>query len=288
MATGEADSGHAPPEGVSIILPTLNLADGIGQTIGALRDELLPIASSMEFVVVDDGSTDDTATVVNRLCRVTSDVRLLRNQRNLGKGVSVYLGVLASRYPKVCFTDADLPFAPGSYARVIERLLRGCPFAVASRRMPDSEILVRMEVLGYAARRHLIGVAFNRLVRFGLRLPYRDTQCGLKAFDRQVGIELLQRVRSPRFLFDIELFLAARHMGVLVDEVPVCVAYNDFKSSVRLAADSSRMLLGVLQIWMRDRLGRYDEPNPAMAPEVVCGLAQEVLDDGGLAPALGS
>jgi glycosyltransferase involved in cell wall biosynthesis len=280
------DTGEAParkleprrgaPDGVSVVLPAFNVGAVVLDTIAALREELASPARALEFIVVDDGSTDRTADIVAGLCQTAPDVRLLRNQRNLGKGVTVYLGVLAARYAHVCFTDADLPFAPGSYARVLGRLVPGHPIVVASRRMPDSEILVRMEVLGYATRRHLVGVIFNQLVRASLRLPFRDTQCGLKAFERQVAIDLLQRIRSPRFLFDIELLVAARHTGVPVDEVPVSIRYQDFKSSVKVVADSTRMFAGLVGIWMRDRLGQYRFPNPALLPERVRGWTEEM------------
>lgn len=253
-------------DGVTIVLPAFNAAESIGATIDGLRAELAPLCRTLELVVVDDGSTDNTADVVRGLQAASPDIRLVRNVRNLGKGMSVYVGVLAARQPKVCFTDADLPFTHGSYAKVVQLALDGCPFAAGSRRMPQSEILVRMEVLGYAARRHFVGVVFNTIVRLLLALPYRDTQCGLKAFDRAVAIDLFRRLRSPRFLFDIELLVAAHELGIEVVEVPVCIAYNDFKSSVRLAEDSTRMLVGLLAIAWRFRRGIYRAVNPEMDP----------------------
>lgn len=270
-----SDAATAGAFALSVVLPTFNMGDEIGATVDALRAELHPLARELEFIVVDDGSTDATARTVDRLCQTSSDVRLLRNRRNLGKGLSVYGGVLASRYPHVCFTDADLAFTPGSYARVVRELASGHPFVTASRRLEDSEIRVRMGVLGYAARRHFVGVVFNRLVRLCLRIPYRDTQCGLKAFRREVAIDLFRRVHAPRFLFDIELFLAARRLGIAVREVPVCIAYNDFKSSVKVARESSRMLVGLTRIWRRERDGSYGRENPDMDPERVRQWASE-------------
>jgi len=268
MSDRDMSATAGTASGLSVVLPAFNLAGEIANTIAALRSELGALVSSLEFVVVDDGSTDATARTVQNLCQTTSDVRLLRNHHNLGKGATVYVGVLAAQHANVCFTDGDLAFTPGSYARVVGELLAGHDFVVASRRLPDSQILVRMEVLGYAARRHFVGVVFNRLVRTCLRLPFHDTQCGLKAFRRDVAIELFRRVHSPRFLFDLELFLAARQAGVGTREVPVCIAYEDVESSVRVARDSLRMFAGLGQIWMRDRRGAYREPNPAMDPEV--------------------
>jgi glycosyltransferase involved in cell wall biosynthesis len=271
---GPEAGGESPA--LSIILPTYNLKDAIAHTITALRQELRPVAPRLELIVVDDGSSDGTARVVADLAREASDVRLLCNRRNLGKGLSVYLGVLAARYDNVCFTDADLAFLPGSYRQVAERLLAGAPLVVASRRMPDSEILVRMEFLGYAARRHLIGLLFNLLVRTSLRLPFRDTQCGLKGFDRALGIDLLRRMRSPRFLFDIELLLAARRAQIAVAEVPVCMVYKDLKSSVRLLRDAARTLWDFGLICGRDWSRRYGTFNPSMDPDQLSGCTEEI------------
>lgn len=269
-------SAAAVTPGVSVVVPAFNAAEFIGDTIAALRQELAGVTERLELVVVDDGSRDATARTVAELRGRHADVRLLRNRTNLGKGLAVYAGVLASRHTHVCFTDADLAFSPGSYARVVRRAVETGAFVVASRRLPDSEIQVRMEVLGYASRRHLIGVAFNHMVRLALSLKYRDTQCGLKAFERRTGIELFRRVRSTGFLFDIELFLAARELGTMIEEIPVRIVYNDFKSSVRLAGDSARFLAGLAQIWKRASAREYATANPMMEPEVVWRKTEEV------------
>lgn len=278
--TGPSPAGTAerenPAPGISVVLPAYNAAELIENTTVALRAELGPLAASLEMIVVDDGSSDATVEVVRRIRGRHGDVRLLRNRTNLGKGLSIYLGILASRHTHLCFTDADLAFSMGDYARVVERVLASDKLVVASRRLPDSEIQVRMEVLGYASRRHLIGIAFNRMVKAALSIPYGDTQCGLKAFPRATGIELFRRMRSTGFLFDIEVFLAARELGVPIEEVPVRIVYNDFKSSVKLAGDAARFLAGLGRIWRRARAGAYALPAAEMALEKVWLLTEEV------------
>jgi dolichyl-phosphate beta-glucosyltransferase len=262
--------------GLSIVLPAFNAAETIEHTANSLRREIQPLTSQLELIVVDDGSSDATAQVARGMRRANPDVRVLRNRTNLGKGLAVYLGVLASRHTHVCFTDADLAFSPGDYARVVERVIDGDRFVVASRRLPDSEMQVRMEVLGYAFRRYLAGVVFNRMVRLALSIPYGDTQCGLKGFARTTGIELFRRVRSPGFLFDIEIFLAAQRLGVDVEEVPVRIVYDDFRSSVRLARNSGRFLRDLGGIWMRARAGAYSTASAEMEPERAWLLTEEV------------
>ncbi len=264
-------------DGLSVVLPTFNLQEAICSTVDALRAELQPIVPALEFIVVDDGSSDGTAAAVTNLLGSTADVRLLQNQRNFGKGVAVYVGVLAAKYPLVCFTDADLPFSPGSYARVVRRLLLGSPFVVASRRLPESQVFVPEGLFRYAARRRFVGVCFNYLVRASLGLPFTDTQCGLKAFQRSIGIQLFSRIGAPRFLFDVELLLAARRAQVPVDEVPVCMVYQDAKSSVKFAGAAKQVVFGMAKIWAHERRGRYTAPNPRMAPETVRSYAREIF-----------
>jgi len=272
----ESSAGPESRTGLTIVLPALDLEGQIGTTIEALCAEIGGMLPALELIVVDDGSSDLTSAAVSRIGAIPAEVRLIRNRSNLGKGLAVYVGMLAARYSHVCFTDADLGFAPGSYARVIECLLNGADFVSASRRLPESEILVRMDVLGYAARRHFVGVSFNYFVRAALKLPFLDTQCGLKAFRREVAHDLFRRIREPRYLFDIELLLAAREIGVPVVEIPVCVAYNEVASSIRLARESVRMFAGLLQVRRRWRAGAYRAANFEMDPALVTALSEEI------------
>lgn len=278
MAEAAATAPPSPAEagGISVVVPALNLEHVVDRTIIALCDELAPLGLPVEIIVVDDGSSDSTARVVTELRARAAGLRLLRNRENLGKALSVYLGILAARHSHVFFTDGDLPFAAGCYRQVAEGLIRGERLVIASRRMPESQILVRMDVLGYAARRHFVGVTFNRLVRLLLSLPFSDTQCGLKGFDRATALTLFERIRLGGFLFDVELLLAARAEGIPVMQVPVCVAYRDFKSSIQLASSSARMLRGLLGIWSLERRNLYRLPNPDMAPERVASWTEEI------------
>jgi len=278
MAEAATTTPRSPAEasGISVVVPALDLEHIVGRTVEALRNELAPFNLPTEVIVVDDGSTDATARVVTSLMGRTAGVRLLRNRRNFGKALSVYLGILAARHSHVFFTDGDLPFSAGCYRQVAEELVRGERVVIASRRMPESQILVRMDVLGYAARRHFVGVTFNRLVRLLLSLSFSDTQCGLKGFDRATALTLFERTRLGGFLFDVELLLAARAEEIRVVEVPVCVEYRDFKSSIQLASSSARMLRGLLEIWNLERRGLYKLPNPEMTPERVGSWTEEV------------
>lgn len=251
----------AETSGITVVLPAYNAAGEICGTIERIRQELAPLDDRLEFIVVDDGSTDRTVEIA---AYGGADVRCLAGTRNRGKGWAVYRGVRAASCGTVCFTDADGPFLFGSYRAVVERAQGGEALVIGSRRMSSSQMLVKMEVLNYAARRHLVGLAFNALLRHLLRLPIRDTQCGLKAFPRSIGVQLVERIRSFGYLFDVELLLAARSLGIPVEEVAVSVAYRERKSSLRLVRESISMGLGLLRIAWQDRRGMYATSNPAL------------------------
>jgi dolichyl-phosphate beta-glucosyltransferase len=260
---------------LSVVLPAHNAGEAIARSIRWLREQLVGLVDAVEFIVVDDGSSDDTADRMRELTRENPDVRLLSNRQNLGKGMALYLGVFAARHSKVLLTDADAPFSEDSYRRVIGELNAGAPVVIASRRLKDSQILICLDVMGYAARRHLIGLAFGRLVRLLTGLDCSDTQCGLKALDRGVALELFRHLHRGGFVFDIELLLAARERGIPVVEIPVCIVYEQTRSSLDVALDSWRMGVALLAIARRQRRGGYRAPAAALTAQRFLELADE-------------
>jgi len=257
-------------------MPAFQAAESIHDSIHRVRDSLSDLTDTLEFVVVDDGSSDETSARVRALAADDSAIRLLRNRRNLGKGMALHLGVYRARHPKVLLTDADAPFSAESYRDVVRQLDAGAPVVLGSRRLETSRILIQLNVLGYAFRRHLIGIGFNRMVRLLTGLGFTDTQCGLKALDRAVALELFRQVGVGGFIFDVELLLAARVQGIPVVETPVCVLYEHAKSGLDVALDSWRTGLSLLRVATRDRRGAYRLAKPGLTPDRFSELSEEV------------
>ena len=204
------------------------------------------------MLVVDDGSTDATAKVVELARAEFPELRLLSNGRNRGKGFSVRHGMLEARGEIAIFTDADLS-APIDEADKLLAALRDGAYdvAIGSRGVDRGLIEVHQSAL-----RERAGIIFNRIVRGVTGLPFHDTQCGFKAVRREKARVIFEQQRTEGFGFDPEILFLARRRGMPITEVPVRWAH-DPASKVRVFGDSLRMFLDLLRIRWNAVVGRY-------------------------------
>jgi dolichyl-phosphate beta-glucosyltransferase len=248
---------------LSVVFPCFDEAERLPFTFGRYLAAFPADPEAVEFVVVDDGSTDDTAAVAERIAAGDRRVRVLRVTPNHGKGFAVRTGVLAARGERIVFTDADSSYGPEEVRRVVHALDRA-PVAIGvrpvsgSREDPAAPGTDPEAGPGPALRR-LASRVFNQAMRRMLGLPFHDTQCGLKGFRREAAIELFSRGRLDGFAFDAELLFLAGRLGHEVVEVPVR-ATDRGGSKVRLAGDALRMLREVWSVRRAAARGAYDQP----------------------------
>lgn len=252
-----SDGPDAPSPGVSVVLPAYNEAKLIARALESLGGHLRERHASWEIVVVDDGSTDATARLVEEARRAQSGIRLVRLERNSGKWGALAAGLREARGAILVTTDADLSYSLPDIDAAVEAVARGAAVATGTRNHPESRINLPFGLFPYLARRWIAGAAFRGAVRllFGLRVS--DTQCGLKAFSREAAGRVLQLVRTRRFLADIEVFLAARGLGLEVAEVPVSLRYLSGASSVGILKDLPGAVADMIRIKAADLRGRY-------------------------------
>jgi len=201
-----------------------------------------------EVVVVDDGSRDGTSAVVE--ARRYPSVRILRRERNAGKGAAVRTGMLSARGAYRLFADADGATPIHELKRLEPLLVGGAEVAIGSRVLRDPGVSV-------AARRHrvLAGRVFNWLVaRLGLE-GVSDSQCGFKAFTGPAAERLFQALSTRGFAFDVELLLLARAAGYRIVEVPVNWA-DQSGSKVGVLRHGPGMLGEILRTRLRMRKER--------------------------------
>lgn len=241
---------------LTLVFPCYNEAERLPRTLGTYLGRLSQMPGQVEVLVVDDGSTDDTAAVAGTVAAGDARVRVIRCQRNRGKGFAVRTGVLAAGGELVVFTDADGSYRPDDVERVVAALA-DAPVAIGSR---------DLHVQASSPTRQVASMLFNRAIRTVLDLPFRDTQCGLKGFRRQAALEVFGRARLDGFAFDAEVLYLARHLGLRVAEVGVRADERD-GSKVRVAVDALTMLGEALAVRRAAASGAYDrDPSRHPAP----------------------
>ncbi len=235
----------------TVVIPAYNEGERIAGTLQRLLEFACQQNWNAEIVVVDDGSRDDTATLVERFREEHSLVRLLQNPGNRGKGFAVRNGMMHAQGEVLLFTDADLSAPISESIKLFDAIGHGAQVAIGSRWL-RSELQTERQPL----YRQLFGRLFNLLLWLILGLRFRDTQCGFKAFTRQAAQEIFSVQKIDRWGFDPELLFLAKKYHLPVMEVPVSWAH-DTRSKIRPLRDGTRMFLEMLTIRWNDLTGKY-------------------------------
>src|SRR5438128_8460554 len=233
----------------SVVIPAFNEASRIGQTVRATLDYLQEVNPKNELIVVDDGSTDATATIAREvLSGAKIAVCLLENFPNRGKGAAVRTGLLAAQRPIGLFFDADLSTPLEETPKVIEPIANGDVDVAFGSRAIDRSLIGQHQPW----RREQAGRVFNLLVRLATGLPFWDTQCGFKAFRLDVCRPILEAAHIDGFAFDVELLYLAQRAGLHIREIPV--RWNHAEGSkVDFIHDSLRMLREVIALRKKNK-----------------------------------
>lgn len=199
-----------PLQDLSLFFPCHNEADNLEALVDDALTALPALAKTYEVILVDDGSSDDSATVAARLAqRHPGVVRLVRHEVNRGYGGALRSGFAEARYGHLAYTDGDRQFRVADLVRLVDRAQATGSPVVIGYRLKRADPPLR---LIYAA---LYRVA-NR-VWFGLSV--RDVDCAAKLFRRDAlrGIS----VHSDGAFFSAELLIRLRLAGVNIAEVGV-------------------------------------------------------------------
>ena len=242
----------------SIILPAYNESERLITSIPKVLEYVHDRGMRAEIIVVNDGSTDDTAEVVRRFATDNSMVELLENPSNRGKGYSVRNGMLHAKGAIALFTDADLSSPITEADKLFAALAEGADVAIGSRWL-KRELQTERQPL----YRQMYGRFFNLGLSLVLGLNYRDTQCGFKAFSRRAAQIIFTRQQIERWGFDPELLFLANKLKLKTAEVPVEWAH-DHRSKINPLRDGLKMGAEVLKIRWNDMMGRYEQSSTPM------------------------
>ncbi|MFP5284725.1 MAG: dolichyl-phosphate beta-glucosyltransferase [Thermoanaerobaculia bacterium] len=232
---------------ISVVIPAFNEAERLGSTLERAVGYLSRRGVSYEVLVVDDGSRDRTIEVAEAFAG--DGVRVIRHERNRGKGAAIKTGLLASRGAEVLLSDADAS-TPIEELEKLRRRLAEAPVVLGSRAVAGADI--RQHQPFY---RELMGKTFNRIIRLAGVRGLNDTQCGFKLLDGKVAREIGAELTVDGFAYDVELVWLARRRGYKVVEVGV-VWVDSPDSRVDPIRSSLSMLRDVVRMRIRHSGGR--------------------------------
>ena len=259
-----SDSATLPPAPVkrpfvSVVIPAYNESERLGSTLEAIRAYVERQETDWEILVVDDGSSDATASVASQFHSASFRVRILVNEINRGKGASVRRGMLEAQGDCCLLSDADMSTSIEQIERLWPHIHAGADIVIASRDKPESVLAPRQPW-----HRFVLASAFRNFRQMFLLPDLRDTQCGFKLFRREAAQAVFAKLTTERFAFDLEALVLADRMGFKIVEVGVVWSNND-SSRVRVMRDGSRMLLDMVRIWLRTKDERRTVKDEARA-----------------------
>lgn len=233
-----------PTRDLSIVIPAYNEEKNIRRMIEECQTYCASRKLNAEIIVINDGSSDSTAAIVETLARGNSSLRVITHDTNSGKGASIRDGMLAATGWHILFLDADGATPITEFDKCHEAFKRDVDIVIGSRYLADSTIVIKQPWY-----RVFLGRIGNLLIQLVLLEGIVDTQCGFKAFTFQATRAIVPRQTIAGWGFDMELLSIGRQMGFTIQEIPVSwTECTNRKSRFLPLRDAHRTLRDLLVI----------------------------------------
>jgi dolichyl-phosphate beta-glucosyltransferase len=231
---------------LSLIIPAYNEQSRIITTLYRAFNFCKNNFYNWEILVIDDGSTEPLEITIKKLFNVPytsvdKHIKILRYEKNMGKGFAVTYGVKHAKYSWILFSDSDLS-TPLSDFYKLEMYHMKYDIIIGSRKSHNSNV-----IKSQGSFRVMLGNLFPFIVNNILDLDYQDTQCGFKLMRKDAVVPIFKKLIIRRFAFDAELLYLAKKFNLRVKEVGVHWK-NDTRSKVKLFSDVPEMFWSLIKI----------------------------------------
>ncbi len=192
---------------ISVILPVYNEQDNIRRVVISVVNFISGIFDKFEIIIVDDGSTDRTSSVIENISEDTSNVRVIRHSKNIGYGAALTSGFKISQYPLLFFMDSDEQFNISEISRLL-------PYTdhfdiVAGVRSVRSD----------PRHRVLMGKIYNFLICLLFKIRIEDITCGFKLFKKTIFDKI--ELKSKGGFLNAEMLIKAERQGFSIKEIEI-------------------------------------------------------------------
>lgn len=242
---------------LSVIIPSFNEEANFSR--GSLQnvvDYLRGQKFTWEVIVVNDGSTDSTQKLLDNFAKNNKNVRVIHNP-HMGKAATVITGALSANGDIVLFSDMDQATPISELEKILPQFEKGFDVVIGSRANREGAPLFRQ----------ILATGMIILRSIILRLPFKDTQCGFKAFSKDAAYKIftiMHKINPPKEIvgpavnpgFDVELLYLGRKLGYKIAEIPVDWHYQETRR-VSFVKDAIAGITGLVLVRIRSLSNQY-------------------------------
>tara|TARA_Y100000310_G_scaffold324366_1_gene386132 strand:+ start:432 stop:1148 length:717 start_codon:yes stop_codon:yes gene_type:complete len=227
----------------SIIVPCFNEEKILEKNIDILHSFLKSNYKDLfEIIIGNDGSTDNTPLIANKLISKYKNISIVNNKKNRGRGSILTKSFIKSKGIILAYIDADLAIELEIIPKLIDSIQNGFDLAIGSKHLKDSKVK-------YSFIRKLLSNSYSYLVKIILKCPIQDYQCGSKAFKTRSFVKILPKIKEQGWAWDTEVITLAHYNKLKIKEIPASIIdIDERKSKVRVITDSFKMLISILRI----------------------------------------
>lgn len=236
---------------LSVVIPCYNEQERFKNGIEHFLNYLKKQKYKWEIVLVNDGSRDNTLTLIKQISATNPNLKIVSYKNNRGKGHAITKGVENAKGEIILFSDLDHAVPIQTIETFFKYFEKNIPMVIGSRRVKGSKLIKRQHPL-----RELLGKGFTILVKLLIDFKIKDATCGFKAFNKKTAKEIFNKIKIFDWAFDAELLYLCKKYKIEYVQAPV--SWTDVKGSkVSLSRDVLKSFLGLIKIRLNDISKQY-------------------------------
>lgn len=237
---------------LTIVIPVYNEEKNINSTVENIENYMSKKDIQHDVIIVDDGSVDNTESVVNGILSRYPSVSFLKLGKNCGKGKAVRTGMLKGNGDYILFMDADGSTSIEEFERIVPLIKQNKAIIIGTRKVQKAEVIEHQPFF-----REFLGKGFTMLSNFITQAHVSDFTCGFKCFSKKAAKDVFSKAVINDWSFDAEILHIARRLGYKLTEIPVRWK-NNKASKVKILRDVLSSSKGLFCIWLYSIKGMYE------------------------------